>query len=311
VNSLLVVGVDTVAGANLALFFAEKCRVWTWSSQPGHEIANCEALDPADAPAQIVTQCRPDHIIYCGPAACSAWEPAAASRIHDDLVETAQEWASAAELLHARFVMISSDAIFTGPWMFHDEGSPSNCSSGQAQLIRAAEQAVLEVCPQALIVRTNVFGWSAGADGWLETTLQKIETQRFVDDDHIRHATPILATDLAEIVDRACREELHGTYHVGGAERVSPLKFVQRLADRFDLPWLAVRRESVLNEPPRRFGEGECSLQTKQIRKELCVAMPLLSEGLNRLHEQAHNGYRETLRGETSVQHRPAEQRAA
>jgi dTDP-4-dehydrorhamnose reductase len=312
VNSLLIVGVDTVAGANLALFFAEKCRVWTWASQSGYEIANCEALDPADAPAQIITQCRPDHIIYCGPAAASAWEANAASKIHDDIVEHAQEWASAAELLKSRFVMISSDAVFSGPWMFHEEDSPSACPSCHAQLIRAAEQAVLETCSQALVVRTNVFGWSADprGSGWLETIIAKIETRRFVDEDHIRHATPILATDLAEIVDRACREELHGVYHVAGAERVSPLKFVQRLADRFDLPWLAVRRESVLNEPPRGFGEGECSLQTKQIRKELCVAMPLLSEGLNRLHEQAHNGYRDKLRS-TATESRQAERRAA
>src|SRR5690606_39234932 len=133
-------------------------------------------------------------------------------------------------------------------------------------------------------------------NGWVESLLRSVETQRFVQQDHIRHATPILATDLAEIVRRACLENLTGTYHVAGAERVSPLSFTQRLADQFELPWLAMRRESSLTEAPQGFGEGECSLQTKQIRKALCVAMPLLSEGLSRLKEQAENGYREKLR---------------
>jgi dTDP-4-dehydrorhamnose reductase len=51
-----------------------------------------------------------------------------------------------------------------------------------------------------------------------------------------------------------------------------------------------------LCEVPQGFGEGESSLQTKEIRKELCVAMPLLSEGLVRLREQSESGYRDRLK---------------
>lgn len=302
---LLVVGVDTVVGANLAASLSQKHRVSTWAATPGYDIAHCAALDPADAPGAVISRCRPDWIFYCGPAARSCWEPDAQSKIEDAIVAEAQEWALAAHQAGARLVMVSSDAVFTGPWMFHDEESHATCTSYQAQVIRAAEQQVLEHCPGALIVRTNAFGWSAGPEGtgWIESMLADIETRRFVQQDHIRHATPILASDLAEIIDRACQENLSGIYHVAGAERLSPLKFAQRLADLFDLPWLAMRKETSLTEIPQGFGAGECSLQTKQIRKDLCVAMPLLSEGLGRLAEQANNGYRDQLRS------RPADHR--
>lgn len=295
---LLVVGIDTVVGANVAASLSDRYRTSTLDPQGKYDIANCDAVDPADAPEKILADVRPDVVIYCGPASRSAWEPGMRESIQDSLVAEARDWATAAHETGAHFVMISSDAVFTGPWMFHVESSPGLCQSFQSQAIRAAEQQVNDACPAALIIRTNAFGWSvAGGDGWVESLLQEIQSNRVVRQDHIRHATPILATDLANILERACLEVLSGTYHIGGAERVSPLMFAQRLADQFDLPWLSVRKESALSELPQGFSEGECSLQTKAIRMALCVAMPLLSEGLARLQEQAENGYRERLRG--------------
>jgi len=297
VERFLVVGVDTVAGANLAATFADHHHVSTWAPMTGYEIAHCNALDPALSPDQLIRHAQADCVLYCGAAARSAWEPETKSLTNDAMVADADTWAKACAAAQVRLVMISSDAVFSGPWMFHEENSHGLCFSYQSQALRAAESHVCESCPDALIIRTNVFGWSATGEGtgWVETLLRTVETKRFVEQDHVRHATPILATDLAEIVRRACQEKLSGIYHVAGAERVSPLSFTQRLADQFELPWLAMRRETSLMEVPQDFSEGECSLQTKKIRKELCVAMPLLSEGLTRLREQAENGYREKL----------------
>lgn len=308
-ENLLVVGIDTVVGANVAASLSERYRISTLDPQGKYDIPNCDAVDPSDAPGKILADVQPEVVIYCGPAARSAWEPGMRDDINDSLVVEAHDWANAARDAGARFVMISSDAVFTGPWMFHVEESPGLCQSFQSQAIRAAEKQVSDACPDALIIRTNAFGWSAdGRHGWVESLLREIESNRVVRQDHIRHATPILATDLAAIIERACREGLSGTYHVGGAERVSPLKFAQRLADQFDLPWLSVRKESALSELPQGFAEGECSLQTKAIRMALCVAMPLLSEGLARLQEQAENGYRDRLCGRESA---PAQRKAA
>ena len=294
---LLVVGVDTVAGANLALSLTERYRVSTWAPTDKYDVANCDAVDPDDAPRKIVAEVNPDWVIHCGPAARSVWDPATAESIDETIVSDVHDWATATAEYGKHFLMLSSDGVFTGPWMFHDEDGPGQCHSHQALVVRAAEQQALECTSQALVIRTNAFGWSPESDqgGWVETLLNEVAFNRIVEQDHIRHATPILATDLAEIVERACLENLSGLFHVAGAERISPLKFAQRLSDQFDLPWLSVRKESILSEVPQGFGVGECSLQTKQIRKALCVAMPLLSEGLQRLHEQATNGFRDQL----------------
>ena len=293
-STILVVGIDSTVGANIASHLAERHSVCGLSGNGRVEIEGCQTGPVRTAsPAEHIHEQQPDWVLYCGPESVSCWEPAAVDGLGESSVETAAAWAAAAQS-DCQFTFISSDAAFTGPWIFHDEESLAVCRSSAAGFLRAAEQRVREACPSSLIVRTNAFGWSpSGGAGWVESLLQRIESRRNVDSDCVRHATPILATDLADILERACQEELSGVYHVAGAERISPLQFAQRLADQFDLPWLNVRREQSLTERPEGFGAGETSLQTKKVRKALCVAMPMLSEGLARLQAQQINGFRD------------------
>lgn len=290
-NTILVVGVDTTVGANAASRLSDRHSIVGLA--PGRRVAveNCECHEfdasNSDEAATWLADVQPERVLYCGPESRSCWEPAAADQLTAESPATARAWAAATKSAGIPFTMISSDAVFAGPWIFHDEESLAVCRSPQAAAIREAEKLVGEACPEALIIRTNVFGWSPTPQGgWIENLLSTIENSRTVDCDAIRHATPILAADLIDIVERAWNEELSGVYHVGGAERISPIQFAQRLADQFDLPWLAIRREQSLVELPQGFGAGETSLQTKKIRKALCVAMPMLSEGLRRLTAQ-------------------------
>lgn len=299
-NKTLVVGIETVVGANLAAKLADDQVVVGVTDANGISIEGVELVQvahDADAIEQCLVDHAPDEVIYCGPEACSAWDPHSGASLSESSVETAAVWAAAAKEAAAGFTMISSDAVFTGPWMFHDEESLALCQSPEASLIRETEKRVAQACPSALIVRTNAFGWSPlGERGWLESLISDIENHQVLGCDFISHATPILATDLAGILCRAWDERLAGVYHIAGAERISPLQFAQRLADHFELPWLALRNEEeTLTERPSGFGAGETSLQTKTIRKALCVAMPMLSEGLGRLRAQQVDGFQERL----------------
>jgi dTDP-4-dehydrorhamnose reductase len=309
VETILVVGIDTVVGGNLAAHFADTLHVTGLSPTRPIAVGGCEnATCSGDDAHRWVREVRPDVVLYCGPEAHSAWEPRG-NNLSERSPDVAVAWASAAKEHGCPFTLLSSDAVFTGPWMFHDESSTSFCDSPEAGIVRSTENRVRECCPAALIVRTNAFGWSPAGDedGWVESILNSIEQQRVVECDWIRHATPLLATDLADILERAWHEHIEGLFHIAGSERVNPLQFAQRLADQFDLPWLAVRREKALTERATGFGAGETSLQTKHVRKALCVAMPMLSEGLARLRAQHLNGFRDRFEADTS----PIRQRVA
>ncbi|REJ88615.1 MAG: hypothetical protein DWQ29_08335 [Planctomycetota bacterium] len=308
VNTILVVGIETVAGANLAAKFAEKHAVVGLSNGRSVEIDGCEThvCHAADgsAAADWLHELMPGRVVYCGPEARSCWDADAADLLSEQSTTAAGNWAAAAEEAGCGFTMISSDGVFTGPWIFHDEESLAVCRTPEAEHIRNSERRVAQAAADALIVRTNVFGWSPEGDrGWMEGLLSGIESRQGLNCDCIRHASPLLATDLADILDRAHEEGIAGLYHIAGAERISPLQFAQRLADQFDLPWLTIRSEQSLTELPEGFGAGETSLQTKKVRKALCVAMPMLTESLSRLRAQQLNGYRDRISSDAT---RPA-----
>ncbi|MFO1006704.1 MAG: sugar nucleotide-binding protein [Planctomycetaceae bacterium] len=294
---VFIVGIDSVVGANTAVHAAERHAVAGVWFDHEVEVEGCQC-EPAEHGAGIGEQLRafqPDCLIYCGPESYSSWDATSGPRIVRAGSDLAATWAAAARGVGAKFVMISSDAVFTAPWMFHEEDSEAFCESAAARTILKSERNVQTANPEALIVRTNAFGWSPTGEGLIESLIQQIEGHRTIDQDHIRHATPILASDLADIIERAVSEDLTGIYHVAGAERVNPMSFAQRLADQFDLPWLALRRETSLSERPAGFGAAESSLQTKKIRKALCVAMPMIAEGLDRLSRQQVDGHRDYL----------------
>jgi dTDP-4-dehydrorhamnose reductase len=309
VNPILVVGAETVVGANLSIQWSDRYDVFAASLAGRVDLAGCQMLPEIGSqfsPDRTLAEVRPQTVVLCGPAARSSWDVAAKS-IRADAMDAIRRWAAAATETGCRVVLVSSDASFTGPWMFHDEDGESLCGSPAAAAIRALEANIEALSETSLVVRTNAYGWSpTGGAGWLETILAMIEARRPIQLDAVRHATPILATDLAEILEKMLLENLSGTYHVAGAERISPMGFAQRLAGQFNLPWIPARKASVQTGAPSGFGAGECSLQTRKLRRDLCIPMPLLSESLERLEGQQINGHREKLTPNATVQLRAA-----
>ncbi|HVJ85050.1 MAG TPA: sugar nucleotide-binding protein [Caulifigura sp.] len=309
-NPILVVGAETVVGANLSIHLADQYDVFAASLAGRLELAGCRVLPETGSqlsPERTIAEVCPQTVVLCGPAARSSWDAASMKSLRAESLDGMRAWAAAAAKAGAKVVLISSDAVFTGPWMFHDEEGESHCATPAATAIRALEEDVADLSENTLIVRTNAYGWSPSeAGGWLENILALIEARRPIQLDPVRHATPILATDLADILEKMLVENLTGTYHVAGAERISPMGFAQRLAGQFNLPWIPARKSSIQTEAPIGFGAGECSLQTRKLRLDLCIPMPLLSESLGRLEGQQINGHREKLAPNATVQLRAA-----
>lgn len=306
-KTFLIVGVETVVGANLAVSWSTQVRVLGVSASSGINLSGCERTILEQHSAEGIRQClqqtRATHVIFCGAAARSTWEPSAQSFANTD----AELWAAAAAQAELHFTMISSDAVFTGPWMFHDENCATLCPSAEATEIRQIETRVREVCAKSLIVRTNAFGWSpSGKNGWLESMLSALENNRTLELDPICHGTPILASDLADYLAPALEDELTGVFHIAGAERVSPYQFAKQLAAAFELGTPVSRTIRELSARPTGFGRGEASLQTRRFRSEYDCSMPMLSEGLARLVEQHRSGDRDLLCGQTARQGKAA-----
>jgi len=292
---LLIVGIDTVVGANLATHLSDKFHVFGLSGSEEIAIEGCETamlpLADASTTRQAVALHRPDHVVLCQAAGDSSWHRAGASDFRTAANAT-QHWIEATLAAEKRLTLISSDAVFTGPWMFHTESCDSFCPASEAQTLRALEEAALKNSSSALVVRTHAYGWSPQLDGgWIDSLLAALEGDQAPIFDCVAHATPILATDLADVLAAAWNAGLNGIYHVAGAERTNPHAFACALARVFDLaPPQAVSLAPTAS-PPTGYALGESSLHTRSIRKALGIGMPMVVEGLERLRAQHDEGF--------------------
>lgn len=293
---ILVAGSDSVAGGNFAAAWSSGATVSgvAWSRPVNIADVHSLGLAPTTAAAveQLVREQAPDRIVCCGPVADSCWNTAE-TRLASP--ERYAVWAGVAHKLGLPFTYLSSDAVFTGPWLFHREQGSCYCNSHGARLLRTAESLVAEACPKALIVRSHVFGWSPlGPQGdALEAMLESLRAGESVSRDYFRHATPILATDLANLLPACWTAKLDGLFHIAGAERVNPFRFACLVADEFRMAMSCVEPLEVSLDSRKAFGGGETSLQTRKVRKLVDLSVPLLREGLVRLREQMESGYRD------------------
>lgn len=290
-ESLLIAGVDTMIGVNFAAQLADQFAVTTCGLRSGRRVDGCKSLDDArrvGAAESALKDVKPRRLVLCPGGANSGWETMARPEAGD--VAWTERWLRAAREADVAVTLISSDAVFTGPWMFHAENSLSVCPTPEAVILRQIEQLALDISPETLILRTNAFGW---AGTWLETTLGELEAGRGCQADCVRHASPILVNDLVDITLKAWQAGLAGVYHVAGAERCNPRAFAQKLAAEFgcELPRLAT--VASLTNCSSGYGSSETSLQTRKIRRALGIAAPLINDGLKRLRQLSQDGYRE------------------
>lgn len=128
--------------------------------------------------------------------------------------------------LGKRLVHLSTDVVFAGdlgrPYVEDDELTPVN-DYGRSKA--AAEQAVREEHPEALIVRTSlIYG---GATPSKHEQAAQDPSLTFYEDE-LRN--PILVADLAEALLELVTTTISGPLHVAGADAVSRCEFARLVA---------------------------------------------------------------------------------
>ncbi len=115
--------------------------------------------DLGSALRRCVARWAPQWILHCGPLASSSWDaPSETPWIEEELAVTGA-LAELARQSCARLTVVSTDAVFAGPRMFHDEQSPATCDLPFARAARAVEECLADR-PGVLLVRTHAYGWS-------------------------------------------------------------------------------------------------------------------------------------------------------
>lgn len=300
--TILITGAGGLLGANLVLdALASGHQVIAVDHQYPirHPEVDSLAADlcQAGAAESILAAKRPDWVIHCAAATsvdgCEA-DPAMAFRLNRDMAGWAAE---ASRSVGARLVHISTDAVFDGErggYTEDDEPHPINVY-GRSKL--EGEQAVAAAHPEALIVRTNLYGWNAQdkqslAEWFLSNLEAGTRCPGFTD----AWFTPILVNDLGRILFAMLEAELTGVYHVSGGECVSKYDFGVRLASKFGLDSALVRPSTRADSALRaRRGDRLC-LDCGRLARALGQSPPDLGRGLDRFMRQRREGRVQALK---------------
>lgn len=304
-DRLLVTRTDTLVGANAALALADRMDVIGLRNSSAQAPLGTPLLEASchdtDALAAAVVEARPRMVLHSGAFAASGWDVGGlgAARLSprtDAKTETATIKALAAGCreVGAQLVVVITDGLFAGPHMFHNESARPNAGGAFGRGAAAVELAALAA--GALAVRTHVYGWSPTAYGvnYAERMFHELTGEIPCPVDAVRHATPILATDLADRLYAAHRLGLKGLFHITGAERTSPYRFAAELTATLGVPGRFVQL-TAKPERGQRVNVEETSLNTLNFRRATQTPLPMLREGLGRFIAQAFSGYREQL----------------
>jgi dTDP-4-dehydrorhamnose reductase len=157
---------------------------------------------------------------------------ATARRVNLDATREIALWAAASG---AKLVFASTDLVFDGRKGDYREEDPANPLGVYGKTKLAAEQAVLEKCPGAVVIRGSLFYGISGPAGrtFLSRVLEALSSgmgiRLFTD----QKRNPVLLEDLAGAMIKAVDLDLNGLYHVAGGEVVTRFEFGKIVCEAF------------------------------------------------------------------------------
>lgn len=301
-TTLLITGAGGMLGANLVLdALAAGHQVIAVDYQHPVRRAGLESvtadLSRPGAAQEILAARRPAWVIHCAAAtnvdACET-DPGTAFRLNRDM---AGQVALAARAVGARMAHISTDAVFDGEqgeYTEDDEPRPINVY-GESKL--DGERVVLAEHPEALIVRTCIYGWNAQPKQSLaEWLLARLEAGQACPGFTDAWFSPILVNDLGDRLLQMLERRMQGVYHVAGGECISKYEFGVRLAEVFGLDPQLVLPESVDGGRLRATRGRRLCLQCQKVRRSLGQAPPGALAGLQHFAALRRQGRPQSLR---------------
>lgn len=302
---VLVTGASGLLGANAVLELKETHQVLGvycqhTISDPDIRTVRAELSNPAEVD-RLFTREQPEWVIHCAAAAnvdaCER-DPEMAFRLNRDM---AGYVAKTAAKIHARLVHISTDLVFDGEDGNYSETDPPNPINVYGRSKLEGEQAVLESCPSAVVIRTNLYGWNARdkhslAEWFLYRLRSKVEVSGFTD----MYSSPILVNHLVKIILNLFDLDYAGIIHIGGQGCISKYGFGCEIARLYDLDPSEINPSSWRDlDLYAQRAENLC-LNTSNAANSLSIRLPTISEGLAAWKRLEFNGYLEQLKALTS-----------
>lgn len=287
-SRLFITGISGLLGLNAAVRWRGEHAVGgVYLSHPvqidGVDARPVDLLD-ADAVRARILESRPSLVVHAaGFTSVDGCEqaPEQARRVHEEATRTVAE---ATRDAGAGLIHISTDHLFAGTHEMADEDTVPAPLNVYAATKLAAERAVAASGADALMVRTNFYGWGTSRrvslTDWILAGLETGTRREMFTDVFF---TPIQINDLCDAMMALWQSGARGVVNVVGRERLSKYDFGVRVADEFGFDRDLIVPRSVESFPFSAPRPRDMSLSSRKASAALGREMPDAGAGLRRL----------------------------
>ena len=193
-------------------------------------------------------------------------------------------WAAACARTGMKFVHISSDAVFDGESTtpYQEAGSPNPTGVyGTSKL--AGEEAVSQAHPDALILRTNFYGWSrSGNTGILDFFVNAFSQGAAITGFSDYRVSSIYMGDLVDAMVGAVSRDASGVFHAVASDASSKYDFGLAVASEFRLDSSSMSAGTLADATALAARGRNLALSTAKLEGVLGRPMPSSFSGLAR-----------------------------
>jgi dTDP-4-dehydrorhamnose reductase len=245
-------------------------------------------------------EARPDLVIHCAALTdvdgCER-DPDAARELN---AEAPARLAAAAHALGARFVHVSTDAVYDGEAAgAHAEDEPPGPVNVYARTKLDGERGVLAAHPGALVVRTTMHGWSAlGRLSFSEAILRGLLRGEPLTLFRDVRFSPLVVAELAELLLALGARDASGVLNVGAADAVAKDEFGRIVAREFGLSDAPIESVTLASRGLAAPRPRNAALDVTRLAGTLGLAPPTVAAGVRRMREDAAAAARLKGRGD-------------
>lgn len=215
-------------------------------------------------------------------------EPKIASKVNRDL---AASLAKICYKLNVSFVHISTDHLFSGEQRLVTETETFCPVNVYGKTKADAETLVLASNPNALILRSNFFGWGTkyrqSFSDYVIYANQDGEYVTLFDDVFF---TPIIASELALIAHELLNLGASGVFNVVSDDRISKFEFGMMLAKTFNLNSRLIENGNIANHPLLVPRPRDMSLSNRKVSEFIDRSIGGAEKFIEELYLQRSNG---------------------
>ena len=297
---ILITGGSGLLALNWACAVRQQCRVTLGLNRHDVKLAGVDTLrmrldDPHEFSSQL-RELAPDVVVHAAGLTqvdqCEQ-DPISARFANAEIAKTV---AQCVDAMGIRLLHISTDHLFSGLESMYGESAKPQPLNEYARSKLLAEQWVTQASPNALILRTNFFGWGFwGRQSFSDWVIYGLREGRALSMFKDVYFTPILADALAHTALKLAATGASGVFNLVGSERISKYEFGLRLASAFGLPQQLVLPSHVALANLKAPRPPDMSLDNRRLLNQLGEPLGALDDWFEDLRKQELQGRREEL----------------